>query len=310
MNMEIDRSPLARLVLLTLLAPVAWGTTYVIVTETLPPNRPLFVAAMRVVPAGLLLVVVQAVRTGWRPRGSQWWRMGLLALVNFAVFFPLLIVAVYRLPGGVAAAAGGIQPLLVALLSWLMNRQRPKRRDIVIGLVAAFGVALVTTKPGAHLSVTGLLAAIAANVSFALGVVLTKRFPPPTDRLAATGWQLLLGGVVLVPLALIAEGSPPQIDARNVVGFAYLGLIGTALAFSLWFNGIRKLPTTTPPLLGLASPVTGALMGWLIRNQSLSQLQLAGFVVTIGSIAFGAARGSKNDRLSRNTLERVRSTQL
>jgi probable blue pigment (indigoidine) exporter len=274
--------------LTTVLAPVAWGTTYVTVTELLPASRPLFVAAARVAPAGVVLVLLGALTSRWRPRGSEWLRTALLAMANFGVFFPLLVVGVYRLPGGVAAAVGGLQPLLVAALSWPIAGQRPRPRGLATGVAAAVGVGLVVLQPGAQVDPVGVLAAVGANVSFAVGVVLTKRFPaPPHQRLAATGWQLLLSGVVLVPLALVTEGRPPVPTATNVVGFAYLSLIGTALAFVLWFDGIRRLPTAAPPLLGLAAPITGATIGWVLLDQSLSPSQLAGFVLTVIAITYG-----------------------
>ena len=196
----------------TVLAPIAWGTTYVTVTELLPPGRPLLVAAARVVPAGLALVVAGLFASRWRPRGAAWGRTALLALCNFGLFFPLLAVAVYRLPGGVAAAAGGLQPVLVAGLSWLLAGRRPPRHELVVGAVAMIGVGLVVVRPGADLDVVGVLAAVAANVSFAAGVVLTKRFPAPPNRLAATGWQLLLSAVLLVPLAAARRGATAGAD--------------------------------------------------------------------------------------------------
>jgi probable blue pigment (indigoidine) exporter len=273
----------------TMLAPVSWGTTYVVVTELLPAGRPMFVAAMRVVPAGVMLVGAGAFVSRWRPRGAEWWRTGLLAVFNFGLFFPLLIVAVYRLPGGVAAAVGGFQPLLVAALSWLVSDRRPRLLEVVVGAVAALGVALVVIRPGAGVDTVGVLAAVGANVSFAVGVVLTRRFPAPSNRLAATGWQLLIGGLILVPLTALLEGAPPPLTGRNIAGFAYLSLVATGLAFVLWFNGIRRLPTAAPPLLGLAAPVTGAVLGWAVLAQSLSPLQLSGFVVTLAAIAYGAS---------------------
>jgi probable blue pigment (indigoidine) exporter len=276
----------------TVLAPIAWGTSYVTITELLPDGRPILVATMRVVPSGLALLIAGAVASRWRPRGAEWWRTAMLAVVNFGIFFPLLAAAVYRLPGGVAAAVGGLQPLLVAALSWLIAGRRPRALDLAVGCVAALGVGLVVIRPGAGLDPVGLLAAVGANVSFAVGVVLTKRFPAPSNRLAATGWQLLMSGVILVPLAAIVEGSPPSLTGRNLAGFAYLGLVGTGLAFVLWFNGIRRLPAAAPPLLGLAAPVTGAVLGWAILGQSLSPLQLAGFVVTLAAIAYGASLGA------------------
>jgi probable blue pigment (indigoidine) exporter len=293
----------------TVLAPISWGTTYTVVTETLPAGRPLLVATARVVPAGLALVAGGTLASRWRPRGAEWARTAVLALFNFGLFFPLLTVAVYRLPGGVAAAAGGLQPLLVATGSWAATGHRPRARNLAVGLAAALGVALVVIRPGAGLDPVGVLAAVAANVSFAAGVVLTRRLPAPAPahRLAATGWQLLLGGVLLVPLALAVEGRPPALTGGNVVGFAYLSLVGTALAFLLWFEGIRRLPAAAPPLLGLAAPVTGALLGWVILGQSLSPVQLTGFVLTLGAIAYGASLGA-SAAVGDDGLRALRST--
>src|SRR5262245_30138897 len=114
----------------TVLAPIAWGTTYVTVTELLPPDRPLFVAAARVTPAAVALLLVARFSSPWRPRGREWSSTAGLAMLNMGLFFPLLTVAVYRLPGGVAAAAGGLQPLLVAALSLPLLGQRPRRLDL------------------------------------------------------------------------------------------------------------------------------------------------------------------------------------
>lgn len=274
---------------ITMLAPVAWGTTYVTVSQFLPPGRPLLVATMRVVPAGIVLLIAGTSVSRWRPHGPEWRRTAVLAVFNFGIFFPLLSAAVYRLPGGVAAAMGGLQPIFVALLSWLIADRRPRLRDLIVGGVAALGVGLVAIRPGGNLNPAGLLAALGANLSFAVGVVLTKRHPAPANRVAATGWQLLIGGAILVPLTAIFEGAPPSLSGRNVAGFAYLSLVGTGLAFIVWFNGIRRLPTAAPPLLGLAAPVTGAVLGWIVLGQSLSPWQLSGFAITIGAIAYAAS---------------------
>jgi probable blue pigment (indigoidine) exporter len=207
------------------------------------------VAAARVVPAGLALVAGGSLASRWRPRGPEWARTAVLALFNFGLFFPLLIVAVYRLPGGVAATAGGLQPLLVAAGSWPATGHRPRARDLTIGLAAALGVTLVVIRPSAGLDPVGVLAAIAANMSFAAGVVLTRRLPAPAPahRLAATGWQLLLGGALLVPLASAVEGRPPALTGANVAGFAYLSLIGTAWPSSCGSKASAASPPPRPP---------------------------------------------------------------
>jgi probable blue pigment (indigoidine) exporter len=169
----------------------------------------------------------------------------------------------------------------------LANR-RPTAGELAVGAIAAVGVAMVVVRPGADVDPLGVAAAVAANVSFAAGVVLTKRWPSPSRRLAATGWQLLFGGALLVPLTAAIEGSPPGLSATNVAGLGYLTLVATALAFVVWFSGIERLPAPAPPLLGLAAPVTGAVLGWLLLGQSLSPTQLVGFAVTLATIAYAA----------------------
>ena len=285
-----------RTALLTVLAPISWGTTYVTITELAPAGRPLLVAALRVLPAALVLLLVGTLWQPWRPHGSDWWRTAALSVCNFTAFFPLLIVAVYRLPGGVAAAAGGLQPLLVAGLSVPLGNRRPTAGELAVGAIAAVGVAMVVVRPGADVDPLGVAAAVGANVWFAAGVVLTKRWPSPSRRLAATGWQLLFGGALLVPLAAAIEGAPPGLTATNVAGLGYLTLVATALAFVVWFSGIERLPAPAPPLLGLAAPVTGAVLGWLLLGQSLSPAQLVGFAVTLATIAYAARSAAERAR--------------
>ncbi len=278
--------------LITLLAPILWGTTYVVITEVLPDNRPLLIAMIQVIPAGLLLVAIGAIRSRWWPSSAQWRRLAFLALVNFGAFYPIITVATYRLPGGVTASLGGLQPLLVGFLTWIAIRKTMTRLEIIIGIIAAVGVAMVVIRPSASVDLLGLLAALGANLTFAIGVVATKRFPAFPDQIAATGYQALLSLIVLVPTALIIEGPPPAISVSEAMGFAYLSLAATGLAYAIWFVGVRRLPTQVPPVLGLAAPLTGAALGWVLLDQDLTIIQMLGFATTIGAITYAATFGT------------------
>ena len=98
-------------ILLTATAPAIWGSTYIVTTELLPPGYPLTVAMLRALPAGLLLLLI--VRQ--LPQGIWWPRTFLLGALNFSFFWAMLFVSAYRLPGGVAATVGAIQPLIHAV---------------------------------------------------------------------------------------------------------------------------------------------------------------------------------------------------
>src|SRR5690242_2577970 len=95
--------------LTTAIAPLTWGSTYVVTTQLLPADRPLLAGTLRALPAGLLLLAL-----GRRLPSGRWWgRAAVLGALNIGAFFPLLFLAAYRLPGGVAAVLGSVQPLIV-----------------------------------------------------------------------------------------------------------------------------------------------------------------------------------------------------
>lgn len=279
--------------LATALAPVAWGSTYLIATEMLPAERPLMVAAMRALPVGLLLVLV----FGRLPEGSWWWRSFVLGALNIGVFFALLFVAAYRLPGGVAATAGAVQPLVVVFLAWPLLGERLTMVKVVAGVLGAMGVALLVLRAGAELDAVGILAALAGAVSMATGMVLTKRWTGrlgrPAPLFAFTAWQLVAGGAILAVLALAVEGLPPRMTATNGVGFAYLGVVGTALAYTLWFRGIEKLPASAISFLGLMSPVSASILGFVVLGQTYSTSQSIGVAMVFTAILLGQTAGRR-----------------
>ncbi|MFI6008750.1 EamA family transporter [Streptomyces sp. NPDC051243] len=280
--MAADR---AALTLLTALAPISWGTTYAVTTEFLPPDRPLFTGLMRALPAGLLLLAVARVL----PRGAWWWKSVVLGALNIGAFFPLLFLSAYRLPGGMAAVVGSVGPLFVVGLSALLLGQRPTVRNVLTGVVAAFGVSLVVLKAAGALDPLGLLAALASTASMSAGTVLTKRWgrPDGVGPLALTGWQLTAGGLLIAPLAVLVEGAPPALDGRAAAGYLYLALANTAVAYWLWFRGIGRLSATQVTFLGPLSPLTAAVIGWAALGQALAPLQLAGMALAFGATVAG-----------------------
>lgn len=270
--------------LVTALTPAVWGTTYVVTTELLPPGRPLLAGVLRALPAGLLLLAL----TRRLPRGDWWWRSAVLGGLNIGVFFALLFVSAYRLPGGVAAVLGAAQPLLVAGLTVLLLTERVALRTVLAGLAGAAGVALAVLTAAARMDALGLLAGLAGTASMALGLVLTKRWGrPDVPLLTATGWQLAAGGLLLVPVTLLAEGLPPALTVGNLAGYAYLSVIGTALAYSIWFWGLERLPAARISLLGLLSPVVATALGWAVLGQRLTPAQVAGMVLAFGAVVWG-----------------------
>ncbi|HVL97190.1 MAG TPA: EamA family transporter [Solirubrobacteraceae bacterium] len=289
----------------TALAPMTWGTTYIVATTWLPPDRPLLAAVGRALPAGLLLLAL----TRTFPRGAWWGRAAILGALNIGVFFALLFLAAQRLPGGVAATVGAVQPLIVAGLAWPLLRERPGSRRVVAGVAGVAGVAVLVLRPDAGLDPAGVAAALAGAASMAAGVVLTKRWgrPDGVGVLAFTAWQLVAGGLLLAVLTPAVEGLPPGLGGGSVAALAYLGLVGTVLAYSLWFAGIGRLPAAAVSLLGLLSPVVAVLLGALAAAERLDPVQVAGVLTVLAAVLVGQLPASGGTAAARRTWPRARA---
>lgn len=267
------------------MAPIVWGTTYLVTTQLLPPGRPMTTSVLRALPAGVLLLCLAPglPKRGWR------WKTVVLGILNIGAFFPLLFVAAYRLPGGLASVVGSLQPLVITLITVALGWRRPPGRQVGLALAAACGVALTTLTARAHLDPVGIMAAIAGTISMACGILLSSRWgvAPGSRPLNSTAWQLIIGAVVITPLVPLVDQGTWYLDPGACAGYLWLTLVGGALGYAVWLRGARSLPPTNMALLGTLSPLTAAILGWVVLGQALTALQCFGFVIALGGATAG-----------------------
>ena len=268
---------------LTALAPLIWGSTYLVTTEFLPPDVPLFSAALRTLPVGILMLfwLRQLPAYGW------WGKIFLLGFLNIAVFQALLFVAAYRLPGGVAATVGAIQPLVVVILSWAVLAGRPSLLSWIAAIAGFFGVALLVLGPAAQLDAIGVIAAAGGALAMALGTLLTKRWQPPVNALVLTSWQLTVGGIFLLPLAFSVENLPQSITLTHVAAYLWLGVIGTGLTYVFWLRGVMRMSASAVTGFSLLSPLSATVLGLVVLDQQLTLIQSLGMVLVLAGVWLG-----------------------
>ncbi|ELG2041390.1 EamA family transporter [Vibrio fluvialis] len=286
----MNRIQQIKTIALTAIAPIVWGSTYIVTTEALPPESPLIASTIRSLPAGVLLVLISR---AW-PTGLWWLRMAVLGFLNIGLFFYCLFFAATYLPGGMASMVMSIQPLIVMIMSWYLLSANFSSQQLIASGLGILGVGLLVLNSSAELNIEGMLTAILGTLSMALGVVLTKKWGRPTGMtmLGFTGWQLLFGGIILLPVSLWLEGIPTQLTSINYLGYGYLSLIGAILGYFLWFRGIEKLPPVTVSFLGFLSSVSACFLGYLVLNQTLTWPQLLGALAILFSIVLATPRSS------------------
>ncbi len=283
---------------MTAIAPIAWGATYVVTRQLLPAETPLWGSVIRCLPAGLLVLLI--VRR--LPQGAWWWRSLVLGVLNVGGFCVLVYIVGQRLPSTLAAALMSASAAGMMLFAWMLLRQRPTLRAALGALIGIGGVVLMLGIGGEDVDGWGVVASVGAMLASSLGFVLTARWGQGVPPLTMTAWQLLAGSLVLLPVALLVEGPPPVLDAAAAAGFAFVIVVGTALAYAAWFTGLRRLRPGVVGIVGLLNPVTGAVLGVAVGGEAFGLPQFGGLALVVCGVLLGVVPGRMAVRRRRSAV--------
>jgi probable blue pigment (indigoidine) exporter len=260
------------------IAACIWGTTYVL-TDIMPQN-PIFVAAVRAIGGALPLLLIS------RALPDRVWllRSIVLGTFNCGIFFALLFVGAYRLPGGIAGTLQSLVPLFAVFFAWPLLGQVPSGLRILFILMGSVGVALLLSEGPMALDWVGILAALGSAISSGMGAVLLDRWGRPKSMIALTSWQLVVAAVELMVLSVLIDDIPEAISGLNLLAFAYLCFIGTALPYFLWFYGIVNAGANRVASLVLFSPLVAFALDAIFRGLIPSIPQALGAALVMASV--------------------------
>lgn len=287
----------ARSILLVPLLGLLWGFNWPAVRIALTEIAPWTLRAGGMGFAGLALVVIALAR-GQKlavPR-RQWLRLAIAGLLSIAAFNVLLAFAQLAAPTSRAAILTFTMPIWATLLArFVLAEPLDRRRLTGLGLGIAGLVCLgLPLHASGSLSI-GLLYALIASVSWALGTIVSKRWPVDAPAVTIAAWQLLIGGAVASVGMLVFEGipQPKMLETRTLVALVFHILGAQALAYFLWFTVIARLPAGIASLGTLMVPAVGTLGSVLLlgeRPTPSDWIGLALVVAASGSIMLPGRR--------------------
>lgn len=302
--MQLKQSPsFLSLTSILLVAPFfLWGTAMVAMKGVIPHSTPLFMAALRLIPAGLLVLIAASVAKRSQPQGwLAWLWIGLFAIVDGTLFQGFLAQGLVRTTAGLGSVMIDSQPLAVALLSAWLFREK-------IGIVGGCGLALgivgiaaiglphewlqqlTDGAPVADFDIQLLFAhgewlMLLAALSMAVGTVLIPFVTKYVDPVVATGWHMILGGIPLAIGSAVFESHQwTEIDAAGWLALSYSTVFGSAIAYGLFFYFASRGNLTSLSSLTFLTPVFALFFGNLCLGESLNYLQWSGVGLTLISI--------------------------
>ena len=279
---------------------LVWGSTYLairVMVETVPP---LLGAGARFFVAGAVLLAALAARRGAGAVRID--RARVLGALLIGLLLPganaVVTVAEQEVPSGLAALLIATIPLWVILLRRIAG-ERVSPASAVAVLVGFGGVALLL-RPGeasADATVLGLAACVGAAAMWASGSFASRKVPLPAEPLVSTGWQMLLGGAVLLLVGAIA-GELPEVDpgsfsARSVIAFAYLVVFGSWVAFTAYAWLLQNAPLSKVSTYAYVNPVVAIVLGWLILDEVVTPVTVIAAAIIVASVALVVRSESK-----------------
>ena len=294
-----------------------WGTAMVAMKGVIPHTTPFFLAGMRILPAGILILIVAAIMGKSQPKGwKAWVWITLFGLVDGALFQGFLAEGLVRTSAGLGSVMIDSQPLAVALMcSWLFAEKIGLYGylGLVFGVVGISFIGLpdelifsifsnsseLTLPTLESFFHSGELLMLLAALSMAVGTVMIRFVSRHADAVTATGWHMVLGGLPLWGISATTESQQIQnLIPSDWVALGYATIFGSAIAYGLFFYFASGGNLTSLSSLTFLTPVFALIFGSIFLNEFLTSLQWVGVTITLASIYLINQRetlGNKSD---------------
>ncbi|MEO0771124.1 MAG: DMT family transporter [Cyanobacteria bacterium J06649_4] len=306
-----------------LIAPFfLWGTAMVAMKGVMDETSPLFLASIRLMPAGILVVLASVFLGRSQPKGWRAWLwITLFALVDGTLFQGFLARGLERTGAGLGSVMIDSQPLAVAIMARFLFREWVGPLGWLGLSVGLLGISFIGLPDDWILSLLhgqwfeigpeleqelwavlfqqGEWLMLMAALSMAVGTILIRFVAKEADPVAATGWHMILGGLPLAIASALSEPSSWQgISIGGWLEISYATVFGSAIAYGIFFYIAAQGSLTSLSALTFLTPVFALLFSTLLLSESLSSLQWSGVLLTLASIYLINQRVQLSNQLS------------
>lgn len=262
-------------------------------------ENPFWLACIRFVLTGLMLAgpAFRSLRErGQKLAGRDLLVISGVGLVGVTLMASLFHLGITFLPANIAALVFSCNPVFVVMLAALFLGEKITVRKILAVSACLAGIVMLAGGRADGMSVPGILLMVGAGLTFALYTVFSKKIIPRYGVLPITALASLIGGVILLPVALALEGTPfVSYGLVDWGGTIYLATFGTAIGYYLYIYGISHVGAGTGSMAFFLKPFAAALFAWLVLGEKLSPSELiAGAFILAGMVtALAPARKKK-----------------
>ena len=275
-------------ILMGLAFVIMWASAFTSARVIVQYAPPLHALAIRFLLSGFLgIAVARAMGQTWQLTRNQWIATIIFGITQNGFYLGLNFVAMQTIEASLAAIVASTMPLLVALASWVIFRERLRPLGIV-GLIAGIvGVGLIM---GARLQgdvdLFGLGLCVIGVISLTIATLLVRSASSGGNFLMIVGIQMLVGSVALAIPALALETFDVTWTWQLIVAFTYTFIVPGLAATVIWFYLVDRVGATRAAVFHFLTPFFGVLTAAVLLGEKLGSLDIVGvLIITVGILA-------------------------
>lgn len=288
LSLDRSRSVDVRVLLAFFAIYFLWGATFLAIRVAVLQIPPFFTAGLRFFTAGSLLYLFRRLRGDPAPSPAQWRGIAVIAMCMFVITYGALFWAEQFVPSGVTAVIEATLPLVAMIFEVFVFRRQPLRWSMVGAVALGFGgiVLLLLKNTDNSFSIFPCLAILGGSVAWTLGAVLTRSMALPESVPLAAGAEMMLGGAVLLVLALVTgEMHPfPHISLRAGVALLYLIIGGSLVGFTAYAWLLARMPATRVASHAYVNPLVAVALGYFVAGEEITTRMLFASLLVVASV--------------------------
>ena len=286
-----------------------WGSTWLFIKLGLADLPPLTFAGIRFLLAALILTAIILARGVRWPRGRKdWILIAVVGVLQFSLNYGLVFWGEQHIPSGLAAVLQSTFPAFgLVIAHFYLPHERMTLLKVVGVLMGIVGIAIIFSDQlnvAGQMALLGSIALVLSAFFGSYGNVLVKAYSQKIDPLALAAGQMACGFLPLLMLGIITEGNPFRFHWTWIAfgSLAYLVVVGSVIAFALYYWLVRNMEVTKTMLIALVTPVTAVILGLLVLHEKLNWRVFAGgacIISGLGLIVFRKQQKIVTKRRSR-----------
>jgi drug/metabolite transporter (DMT)-like permease len=280
-----------RLIGLLVVLTLTWGFNWPMIKLAVAGMAPMhFRTLCLVAGAAGLFAMAAAGRIEWRVPRAEWGRLVVISLFNLSGWNILAVYGVSMMASGRASILGYTMPMWSVLLStWLLGERFTGRRALGVALGMGGMALLVGSEFQAmQRAPLGALCMVGAAISWAIGLILIRKWAPTRPATSYSAWQMVIGVVPILAIALFLEDgsfNPFTLAPGPASGVFYNMFIAFIFCYWAWMKIVQSAPVGVSSLASLMVPVVGVFSGALVLGETPRWTDYAALVLVVGSLA-------------------------